>query len=505
MIFLKKRKWINIYSLLFFISLFYYYYPTNNSGLDAYNYAGCIKYGENLFLAHHLFYNAFLYIVLKPFTYLFDIEVLLFLKIINSSFVVFSLFILYKILKNMEIKENEILTILIGLSFTFTLWRYGTENETYIIPISLSLLASLNFQLFQFSKKNKYIFIAGFFAALASLFHQIHFFWWLGLLIGIYLSQNKIKTLLIYIFPALIVPVSYILVIKLYNNQSLNIQNFIHFILHDYFAGTAKLQFGWKNIFLTLVSTFRLMFQAHPIIIKLLNISYLYILPFILFIFLIFYSIFLFFKKKLFVKKTNSSPLFAHIHILIFFFHFLFALYSMGNNEFMIVLPFLFIISFLGFFQIQQKFLITLFLTLFVWNFSYGIFPNKKYSFYESEKLIHFIQKNENELFIVGNQFIINQYYYFTGKDNFENIVFEGKIKSPAEFNNALKNRSYFYTDLIEKPQLFDRASIISNKSYTIDFKEFKKEKVLTMYGLYGNTKLYKVYVKYKNEAKVFD
>ncbi len=496
MVFPKKVKWLTIYSLLFFISLFYYFYPTNNSSLDAYNYAGCIKYGENLFFAHHLFYNAFLYLVLNPFTYLFDIEVLILLKIINSSFVLFSLFLLYKILKNIQINENEIFAIIISLSFSFTLWRYGTENETYIIPISLSLLASLNFQLFQFYKKNKYIFISGFFAAFACLFHQIHFFWWLGLLIGIYLSQNKIKTLLIYILPALIVPISYILVIKFYNNQSLNHLNFIHFILHDYFAGTAKLQFGWKNIFLTLVSTFRLMFQAHPIIVKLINISYLYILPFILLLFLIFYLIFLFLKKKLFIKKTNSSPLFGHIHILIFFFHFLFALYSMGNNEFMIVLPFLFIISFLSFFQIQRKFLITLSLTLFIWNFSYGIFPNKKYSFYESEKLIHFIQHNESELFIVGNQFIINQYYYFTGKDNFKNIIFEGKIKSFSEFKNTIKNRSYFYTDLIEKPQLFDRASIVSNKSYTIDFKEFKKEKVITMNGLYGKTILYKVYLK---------
>jgi len=209
---------VTTYQVVAFITLFYVFYPTNNSSLDAYAYTGDIKYAKNLFLPHHLIYNYFLYSLLKPFSlFLNNVNVLLFTKYINAFFQALNLIIFCKILTKLSIPKKEILLYIIIIGFSFSLWRFGTENETYIIPITFSLIGSFYFLNFLKTRYLKYILYSGFFATIACLFHQIHFFWWFGLLIGTTFYTKKLKYILVYSITALIVPLAYILVLIFYS------------------------------------------------------------------------------------------------------------------------------------------------------------------------------------------------------------------------------------------------------------------------------------------------
>jgi len=78
---------VNIIHVIVFIAFFYLFFPTNNSSLDAYYYAGNVKFVDNLFSPHHLLYNAFLYIIIHPIRQLFNnVDILLLSKIINHYF-----------------------------------------------------------------------------------------------------------------------------------------------------------------------------------------------------------------------------------------------------------------------------------------------------------------------------------------------------------------------------------------------------------------------------------
>ena len=99
--------------ILIFLS--YILFPTNNSSLDSYAYAGYVKYNYYLFTPHHLFSNVIIYVLLLPFKYLgISIDILLFSKIVNSLFQLINLFIFYKILIfiKIEIHRNLILKAL---------------------------------------------------------------------------------------------------------------------------------------------------------------------------------------------------------------------------------------------------------------------------------------------------------------------------------------------------------------------------------------------------------
>ena len=54
--------------------------------------------------------------------------------------------------------------------------------------------------------------------------------------------------------------------------------------------------------------------------------------------------------------------------------------------------------------------------------------------------------------------------------------------------------KRFFYTDIIDKPKVFDRAQILEKT--TIDLTIYKKEKILTYNTIYGNSKLYRIQLK---------
>src|SRR5690349_13241780 len=132
------------YLVLLFFMLLYLLFPTANSTLDAWYYAACVKHGKDLFLPHHLLYNAFGYLLHKAVQLTgFSPDALAFLKVLNALFAVACLAVLNALLKQLHYTEMRRVGWLLVAGASFGVWRFATENEVYLLPILLCLCASL--------------------------------------------------------------------------------------------------------------------------------------------------------------------------------------------------------------------------------------------------------------------------------------------------------------------------------------------------------------------------
>jgi len=487
-------KHINNYKielLILSIVVLYIIFPTNNSTLDAYGYATSIKYDVDLFEPHHLLYNAFQYIISKILLSLgLNFDVLSMTKVVNSIFQFFNLYISYQIFKLFKTDKSEIILYILIIGFSYSSIRFGTENENYIIPITFSLLASYFYLRFIKTESVRMIFYSGLFASIASLFHQIHFFWWFGIFIGVVLYIKKWRFVFYYIISAIIVPIIYLAVIYFYKNEAININNIFHFVFHDYYTGTAKSEFGINNFIFIIISSVRTFFQVHPVIFSLIKENYFFILPILILPILLFILIKLLFKKRLFLTTTTTT-IFVKSHIIIFIIHFLFSFYAVGNVEFMVMLPFLMFISIFKYYKINKLFLKVFTVSLLIWNFSYGLLANNMFKFYNDNILIDFIISHPNDVFFVSEHTVINKYSYKTGNIDVKYIKRKKTINSIKALKK-INSREYFYTDIINKPQILNRASMLNTNK--INFLNNKKELIKTYKGLYGKSYIYKVY-----------
>ena len=475
--------------LVFFV---YVFFPTNNSSLDAYFYAASIKFNENLFSSHHLLYNVFLWILHKPIQFL-NLDILWFSKFVNSVFSTLTLYIFYKILLLLSICKKEAISYLLIAAFSFSFWRYGTENETYIIPIFFSLLGSCMFLIYFNKEKTVSIILCSLFASLACLFHQLHFFWWIGLLIGLLIFKKNLKSVLIYSLIGFIVPTVYILVIKFAFDQELSINNFFQFVFHDFYTGSANSEFTFKNILLTLINCIRVFFQVHVNIFIFLKKNIVFGIPVLVMIYFLCALLQKVINRNLLSRRKKINHPFVFTHSIIFLLHFLFALYAIGNIEFMTMFPFLLLLTAFIKYTPNTKILGLLALTLLIWNFTYAVLPNYKYNYYNDDELLDFIEQNPEKLFIVKNVDLSNKYYYKTGLDSYKNIINWSKIKSKEEIDSILKSQKEIYTDIIDKPTILDRERILSTSSFSLNFDNYKKTRVFTYEGLYGTSTIFKI------------
>ena len=190
-------------------------------------------------------------------------------------------------------------------------------------------------------------------------------------------------------------------------------------------------------------------------------------------------------------KKENHLKIFITVHIFIFIANYLFAFYNAGNIEFMVMLPFLLILYIATKYDINYKILQKIVVLLFVWNFSYGIFPNYKYNYYNDIELVNYMIENKEKTFIVKNHTTISQYFYETGIDNPKNIFRLNKINE-EKLNQIIKVNNEIYTDIINKPEIFNKEKMTSN-DLEINFKNYKKTEIFSYDGFYGKTTVYKI------------
>lgn len=322
------------------------FFPIGHTG-DGWGYAADVIQADSLestelISAHHLLYNYWCY-SLKPIFIYCKINPINGFTSINWFFYSFTLFIVFKILLTAKHKTMQSLYWTLLMAGCFGLLRFSLENETYVLPLFFALLGSHFILHFHNSTTREYL---GFtFLAISVLFHQSYIFWFLAFAI----HAVRRRTYLPFLFSTSLISVTYLL-FAIHSNQSI-----VRFIFHDVDAGLVQVFPNINNVKFTLINGLRSVFQIHGNMLILMEnwrfLSFIGISGILLF----FYGLGISLKNQISqisttIQTFRSLPTFAsqtkNPFWVAFVLQFAFAFYSVGNAEFMVMLPLLFLLSF---------------------------------------------------------------------------------------------------------------------------------------------------------------
>lgn len=452
------------YLLMFVVAIVYIFFQGNNLfSEDSIAYANNVKYGENLFWPHHLLYSAFNYCLFVPSKQIIhSLDALRFMQFMNGVFGLLCLFVFHKIMTQLTCDREKTNVWTFFVASCFGVMRFSVEVEAYIIPIFFSLLSSLSFLKFLKTEQRRYVILCSLSASVACLFHQIHLFWGIGLFIGFVLN-GKLKDVLLYSFPTLSVLIIYSLVMFLYDGIEFSCSNLWSYLSHYYYSENAEVGLGVSNLVLTPISFIRTFFQVHGIILDVLRLIPLFwvIIPIVFFLL----GLSLYHLKGIHIKKTRFiEHRYEFIHLIIFVSQFLFAFFSHGNAEFMVMLPFLiplFIYSVLDF---NLKGVYYFSTAMLIWNFCFSIYPNHRFDYFNNRQLLQAIERNTEAAFILMQRnIIVEQHYYETGKYEEDRLIHFERDKDILRLQS--ENR-IFHTDLLSRKMPFNRARFINDSDY---------------------------------------
>jgi hypothetical protein len=480
-----QPKWIAFITVMVLFAI-YAFFPTINSTLDGFGYAAEIKKGYNLLRPHHLLYNAWGYCInmVAPKTDGFDL--LRFLKFQNALFAALALWVLWLMMVRLGIDSKRATVWLFLVGSSYAVMRYATENETYMIPISLSLISSILYIKGWQTNKWSSIAASGFFAGMACLFHQIQIFWLLTLLVSLIWHQNK-RLVLAFLAPTVVVPLAYAASLVFYEQQALTINNLLYYVTHDYSTGGAKTTINWTNFVLTPVSFVRTFVQVHGMIPLLLKQSawfYASLLIPLAFLISLFWV-----KQPIVRNEPSPASKLLFIHAIIFAFQLGFAAFSHGNAEFMVMLPFLLPLLIERWWQVNTKAIVRLAAAMMIWNMGFALLPSAWFRYYDNARMVQFFKEHPNDFFIVADHNIVNEYEYIWGDTIIHQFILppydEWLKKHPAA---SLAN---IYTDVVNRPKPMSRGSILESHSIDQHFKIC--EQVLELNGFLGSYSLYRI------------
>jgi hypothetical protein len=473
---LFQNQWI-VYGLLTLPAVVSLFLPTLNSTQDGYGYAADALWVSDLFAPHHLLYTAQLYF----FSLIFNISNTLALgKIINSVYLLFSSLILFEILKSRSKNVLQAFTFTFFACTSFASLRFATENETYIVPIFFSLIGIF----FMLKNGNKHILLSSLFLSIACLFHQLHFFWYLGGFFYIFFNPyqfnvwDKVKNTLLFVLPALVVPFVYILVLIFYLKTPPNSQNLIQFVFNLFYTGSATVDINILYVVRFLISLIRTFVQIHPtqwLLIQ--NYPYLYFVLGIIILPLLFFLIKI--LKNLLLLQLRISIFFKSI-LLISIFILMYSLIGGGNSEFMVALPFLLSILANDFNGWNLKYWIGFSLLIFFYNTIFGLLPNYIFCFQPFQKWTNLIEKQSGYYLMYDAVEINNILYYKSGKPKPNCILLDRitEIEIVKLIDTLRSKREPIYTNYITEPIFKNSAFYMRNQYLKPILLRYKWQKI---------------------------
>jgi hypothetical protein len=451
-------------AILFFLTL-YISFPTANSNMDGIGYAADAKWGNYLFAPHHLFFTAFIWLIGHGIALISQsqLDYLSLGKLINAVSSAGCLIVLWHCLKTIGTSKGKAFWLLIATGSSYSVMRFATENETYVLPIFCSLLGTYYFINWLNFNRNYSIRWAGFWLSLACLFHQIHFFWWIGIAVAI-LVKNK-KSLLDYLPAALMVPIFYIFVCSVYYQIPFSTTNLFRFVFDNFHSGSAYLSFnlvGVARFFFSLLRTFIQVHGTTWLLIKeniWMALPALFIIPF--------------FGFQLVKSKFWLAPKSFGFMVLTFIgiasLHLLFALVSLGNSEFMVMIPYLLSLVLASFTSLNERLIRNFALGLLCWNIVYGLVPSKIYKFTDYEYWAKKAIAEPKAAFLMRQYGeVANQEYLLNGKV-INNVIY---------VNPDNKEFKKVYTDFDRKAPFLNSEGILFKGRQAEFFKTYKLSKV---------------------------
>ncbi|AKQ45378.1 hypothetical protein TH63_06570 [Rufibacter radiotolerans] len=487
--FILQNRWLPL-GVLLGLLLVYGLFPTHNSTSDAYDYAACVRWRVDLWQPHHLLYNitGLGIFTLGQKTGL-SIQPLELLKLLNALFAGASLWVLWRILALLQqpLAAQAALLLLAGASLGPM--RYATENETYILPIFFSLAGTYYWVRYHLQGKSKDILWSSFWAAFACLFHQIHIFWWLGLLLYFIVTKPRPWAKVgWYLLPALVVPLGYGIALSLLH---IPFSQAHRFVFLDFFKGEVETTITFKNFLLTGISFMRTFLEVHGRQLFLLEKNLLYILPALGSLVLLF-----FFGRKLGVIWRNGRlvhPRVLKTLSLILFLQVLFAWFAVGNAEFMVMVPFL-VALMAGCFRFPQPQVLFLpGMALFLWNMSYAVLPNFYFTYSNHACVQDFASRQPQATLLLQDKNAFDAYlFYQTGQ--YHPRAFETEA-SPhvlqAAIAQARMDKRPVVTDYSQAPAVISRAWLLRKGTADGFFRNYQFERLSSCPTFYGDQGLY--------------
>lgn len=317
-------------------------FPTAHTG-DGWGYAADVLEFNNqwsgLLSPHHLLYLPWCNIFLPIWKGL-GIDPVAGFTSMNLIFMMGTLEIVYHWVVRLGKSKETAQGILWLLLFSHGLLRFALENETYIMPLFMALLGSYMLTFKQSAALQ--VVIGWLLLSLSVLFHQSYVFWF-----AVYFFQHvKSKKYHLPLASVLFILLSYI-----YSAEISNATSLFSFVFHDVEAGLVETEIGIQHVVFTLINAIRTLIQIHGSQLVVWNQDFwLAILGFsglILFIGTIViwiknsYSLVSHQTAKSLKQTQENSPfqsIFNDPLVWVFLLQLVFAFYSVGNAEFMVML-----------------------------------------------------------------------------------------------------------------------------------------------------------------------
>jgi hypothetical protein len=478
------------YLYILLLGIFYLAFPSHNANIDSWYYAACAKYGQHLFHSHHLLYNVISWLCYEGARSIFpDIEAISALNIMNSVAATASLIIFYRILILLGTNTANALCLSLFCGVSFGFMRYATDAETYILPLLFSLISTWFF----LRNKRLDLIWSGCFAALSILTHQLHLWWTLGMLIGLLLQKPiQIKPLIRFMGPLFLVPIIYYAVyLQIDTFQG----SFIQFVSGEYDKGNADLNFSLLSALLTMINLVRTFIQVHGQIIDLI-IQY----PFqYLFIAIVLLCIWTYFYRKRRLKPGVRSQFiknpYSKVFLLAFLLHLFFAFLSSGNAEFMVMLPFLFVLYKASTYRLEVlPVLLPITLVIGIWNLSTAIFPARFCDLNRVDKQVEFTISHPNDHFLWLHKPLVEN--VITYKKGFaDTFRFIRGIRGPL-LDSLIRHKMPVYTDYGNPETVLSREGFFRGANPIADRYTFISR--LKWDNLYGENHIYLLSLKEK-------
>jgi hypothetical protein len=470
-----RREW----ALILVLTLLCLLLPTRNSTPDAWYYAACVRYGHDLLLPHHLLYNAVGWLWLRLLAPLRP-EVIHALLALNALAYGGVLLGLRALLRPLVAAPGLRLGLLLLAGSSFGLLRFATENETYILPLLLSVWASVAWLRHLRGGQAGWLLLSGLLAAGACLLHQLHVWWWLGLLLGSGRYSPRRGAAVWFGAPALLLPLAYWLALDSWHLPH-TLPALVRFALHDFLSGSAGAPASLpRAALLTVANVVRTFAQVHGSTLALLRrLPLLALLP------LLGLGAVIWAWRR---PRPDALPRPAaalppataralrRTHGLILLLHLLFAAWASGNAEFMVMLPVLLVLLLTAWPTLPTRPLQATGGALLAWNLAFGLLPNHQLDFTNLPPLLARVRQEPGTWFLLDNHNLaLNRLHYLTGRDGQPNVLptpdllLLSRRWTPAQLQAWLRVQQRagrrLSTDALGGPQLLDRASLTRRAS----------------------------------------
>ena len=447
-VFFAKRSGGQVVAVVAALTALCLLLPSANPSADAWYYAACARWGQELWQPHHLLYNgigwAWLHLVggTGP-------AAMRWLQALNALAYGGCLLLLARLLARAGAAPAAVPAWVLLVGSCFGMLRFATDNEAYIQPLLLALGASVAWArgvagsadlvagetqqeiLSQKSATGAFsaFLLAGLLAALACLVHQLLVWWWLALLLALRpWRRSTWRPALAYAAPALLVPLAYWLAAP-----GGGVGGTVRFALHDYLTGGARVEVGWKSLLLTPISLVRTVVQVHGSLLPLLRRYPLALgAAGLLSAGLAMVGLRSFFRLIFKPKNPRPAPMppaapaeaaTRHVrrtHALIGAAQLLFAAQAAGNAEFMVMLPALAAVALAGGLRRAwpPRRVAALGMAVLAWNLATGLLPAHALPFADAGPALRARVLGQPRAWFVllDPNLLRNQLHYFTGR-----------------------------------------------------------------------------------------